>query len=265
MEIKHKECFCPNIIRFWGLQAVSRYARQAVEFVNLYSKWRGVNRWPALIVALDLLREWPEVLARTEKIPDASKIREFIDSGLPLSDCGLQEFRAAHPAPELDQGLAWSIAVNKTIAEMVHGVPPFPFVRKSLEKLQAEADMVVISGTPKEALQREWLEHDIARFVRIIAGQEMGKKEEHLALAAKDKYPSDRILMVGDSPADLQAARANQALFFPVVAGREEKSWCRFYEEALDRFFKGTYAGDYENELVREFEEGLPAIPPWKK
>lgn len=27
MEIKHKECFIPNIIKHWGLQAVSKYAR----------------------------------------------------------------------------------------------------------------------------------------------------------------------------------------------------------------------------------------------
>jgi len=36
MEIKHKECFTPNIIKHWGLQAVSKYAREAAEFVNLY-------------------------------------------------------------------------------------------------------------------------------------------------------------------------------------------------------------------------------------
>ncbi len=27
MEIKHKECFVPNIIKYWKLQAVSKYAR----------------------------------------------------------------------------------------------------------------------------------------------------------------------------------------------------------------------------------------------
>ena len=55
MEIKHKECFCPNIIKHWGLAAVSKYAREAAEFVNLYSKFRGVNRWPALIKVFELL------------------------------------------------------------------------------------------------------------------------------------------------------------------------------------------------------------------
>src|SRR5512142_3281074 len=55
MEIKHKECFCPNIIKWWELQAVSKYAREAVEFINLYSRWRGINRWPALVMVFDLL------------------------------------------------------------------------------------------------------------------------------------------------------------------------------------------------------------------
>ena len=64
MEIKHKECFAPNIIKHWHLQAVSKYAREAAEFVNLYSKWRGINRWPALVMVFDLLRERPEVQAR---------------------------------------------------------------------------------------------------------------------------------------------------------------------------------------------------------
>ena len=54
MEIKHKECFIPNIIKYWNLQPVSKYARDAAEFVNLYSHWRGINRFPALTMTFDL-------------------------------------------------------------------------------------------------------------------------------------------------------------------------------------------------------------------
>src|SRR5512143_2748137 len=64
MEIKHKECFIPNIINYWNLQAVSKFAREAAEFVNLYSKWRGINRFPALVMVFDLLAQRPEVLER---------------------------------------------------------------------------------------------------------------------------------------------------------------------------------------------------------
>src|SRR5512137_2777641 len=78
MEIKHKECFIPNIIKYWNLQAVSKYAREAGEFVNLYSKWRGINRWPALVMVFDLLRDRPEVQARHVVPPQAEAIRAFI-------------------------------------------------------------------------------------------------------------------------------------------------------------------------------------------
>ncbi|HFD38372.1 MAG TPA: HAD family hydrolase [Anaerolineae bacterium] len=266
MEIKHKECFCPNIIKHWGLQAVSRYAREAAEFVNLYSKWRGINRWPALVMVFDLLRERPEVQARPVEVPQVPRIRAFIaDDAYPKSNDGLRAYMAVHPDPELDRALAWSLAVNAAIADMVHGIPPFPYVRESLEALADQADMIVVSQTPLEALTREWQEHDMARYVRLIAGQEMGKKSEHLALAAGGKYPPERILMIGDAPGDLRAARANDALFYPINPGHEEESWRRFYEEAMHRFLNGTYAGAYETRLIEEFEALLPDTPPWGK
>jgi len=265
MEIKHKECFCPNTIKWWDLQAVSKYAREAAEFVNLYSKWRGINRWPALTMVFDLLRERLEVFARGVAITEAKAVRAFMGSGKPLSDAGLQAYMAEHPDPELDKAWGWTRAVNASIADMVHGVPPFPYMRESLQTMQEQADIVVVSATPTEALVREWEEHDIARYARLIAGQEMGGKKQHLALAAKGKYPPDHILMVGDAPGDLEAARANGVLFFPINPGKEEKSWERFYREGLSRFTAGTYAGDYEADLIAEFDTYLPSVPPWKR
>ncbi len=266
MEIKHKECFTPNIIKYWGLQPVSKYAREAAEFVNLYSRWRGVNRWPALVMVFDLLRERPEVQARNVVPPEAPHIREFIAAAaFPKSNDGLRAYMAEHPDPELDTAWAWTTGVNATVADMVHGVPPFPYVRESLAFLADKADMIVVSATPVEALAREWEEHDIARYMRVIAGQEMGKKALHLELAARSKYAPGHILMVGDAPGDMKAARANNALFYPVNPGHEEASWQRFYEEAAHKFLAGEYAGDYEAALITEFEALLPEVPPWKR
>ena len=70
MELKHKECFIPNIIKYYSLQPVSKYAREVAEFVNLYSCWRGINRFPGLVKTLQLLDERPEVKARGAAIPD---------------------------------------------------------------------------------------------------------------------------------------------------------------------------------------------------
>jgi phosphoglycolate phosphatase-like HAD superfamily hydrolase len=265
MEIKHKECFCPNIIKYWNLQAVSKYAREAVEFVNLYSKWRGTNRWPALISALDLLRERAEVVARRCRIPQAAQVRKFIASGKPLSNDGLKAYVAQHPDPELDHALAWSQAVNDSIADIVHDLPPFPFVRESLELLHTMADSVVVSQTPTEALVREWNEHGIDKYVRAIAGQETGTKKHHLKMAAAGKYRPNHVLMIGDALGDLEAARANNALFLPVNPGHEEESWEHFYREGLPKFMAGEFSGSYESALIEEFEKLLPETPPWQR
>jgi phosphoglycolate phosphatase-like HAD superfamily hydrolase len=147
---------------------------------------------------------------------------------------------------------------------MVHGVPPFPLVRESLEKIHPRADAMVISQTPTPALEREWEEHDLRKFVEIIAGQEMGTKTEHLKFAAAGKYPGNKILMIGDAPGDFKAAKSNGVLFYPIVPGHEEASWKRFHDEALDRFFAGSYAGEYETKLVKEFDASLPELPPWQ-
>ena len=265
MEIKHKECFTPNIIKHWGLQPVSKYAREACEFVNLYSSWRGVNRWPALMLVFDLLREREEVQRRNVVIPDTPKIREFIASGVALSNTSLKRCIDETGDPELIKALAWSEAVNATIADMVHGVPPFPYVRESLELMTNRADAIVVSQTPGEALVREWKEHKIDGYVKVIAGQELGTKSQHIRLASQGKYADDHKLMIGDAPGDLKAARDNNALFFPVNPGHEEESWERLYKEGFNRFLDGTYGGDYEAELIAEFDKVLPETPPWKR
>jgi phosphoglycolate phosphatase-like HAD superfamily hydrolase len=265
MEIKHKECFCPNIIKYWDLQPVAKYTREAVEFVNLYSKWRGTNRWPALISALDFLRERPEVLARNCCIPQAARVRDFIASGKPLSNDGLKSYMSEHPDPELDKALAWSNGVNQSINDVVYNLPPFPYVRESLELLRQHADSAVVSQTPTEALVREWKEHNIDQYVRAIAGQELGTKKQHLKMATGGKYVDHHVLMIGDALGDLEAARANDALFFPINPGHEEASWERFYKEGIPRFLDGRFAGDYESKLIAEFNTYLPDTPPWKR
>jgi len=265
MEIKHKECFCPQIIKYWDLQAVSKYAREAVEFVNLYSKWRGTNRWPALISTLDLLRQRPEVIQRGCDVPEAPKVRDFIASGKALSNDGLKAYMAEHPDPELEHALQWSKAVNAAVADIVHNLPPFRYVRESLEMIHKQADAVVVSATPTEALLNEWRENNIDKYVRAIAGQELGTKKQHLKMAAAGKYAPDRLLMIGDAPGDLDAARTNRALFFPINPGHEEESWERFYKEGFKKFLAGEFAGAYENELISEFDKLLPSVPPWSR
>lgn len=264
MEIKHKECFIPNTIKYWNLQPVSKYARAAAEFVNLYSKWRGANRFPALIKVLDLLNEWPDVQKRNVKIPAAQPLRDWIERESKLGNPALESEVKRTGDHVLQQVLEWSNAVNAAIEDVVYGVPPFPLVRESLEKIVQWADIIVCSGTPGEALTREWEENGIDKFPLVIAGQEMGKKKDHLQLV-KDAYPDGHSLMIGDAPGDMNAAKANNMPFFPVNPGHEEKSWEFFYNEVSDAFRESRYTADYEESLITEFDNLLPDVPPWKQ
>ena len=262
MELKHKECFVPNFINYYELQGVSKYAREAAEFVNLYSKSRGVNRFPGLVEQLDWLRRRPEVRARGVHVPKPAGLIKWIATETRLGNPALEKTVAATGDPDLKLALEWSLAVNKSIAELVRGVPPFPNVRACLDRLSEHADMVVCSQTPNAALQAEWNEHGLATYVQAICGQEIGSKTEVLA-AGKGKYAPENTLMIGDAPGDYNAAVANNALFFPINPGHEEASWTRLLEEGSERFFTGTFAGVYQENLLDQFDSYLPDRPPW--
>lgn len=261
MELKHKECFIPNTIKFYNLQAVSKYAREAAEFVNLYSKSRGINRFPALVESLEWLQKRPEVKARNVKIRVPESLVRWIAEETKLGNPTLQAKVEETNDEDLRLALEWSETVNQTIADMVEGVPPFPLVRECLEKLTGKADMLVCSATPNEALKAEWTEHGIDKFVEAICGQESGSKKETLSNASK--YDKDHVLMIGDAPGDHRAAQANDCLFFPINPGAEEASWQRFHEEGIEKFLGCQFAGDYQEMLLREFDEYLPERPPW--
>jgi len=263
MEVKHKECFIPNIINHYNLAGVSKYAREAAEFVNLYSKSRGINRFPALIEALEWLRDRPEVKARGVDIKVPAGVVDWMKRETKLGNPALKKAVELTNDPDLKQALAWSTDVNDTVEKIVRAVPPFPYVRECLEKLGKQADLFVVSATPNDALQREWEEHDLAKYVEAICGQETGTKKETLTNATK--YPADHTLMIGDAPGDYSAAKANNALFYPINPGAEDASWKRLFDEGIEKFFGGTYRGEYQQKLLDEFDRYLPEQPPWKK
>jgi phosphoglycolate phosphatase-like HAD superfamily hydrolase len=264
MEIKQKECFCPAVIKHFGLQGASKYARQVWEFVNLYSKTRGCNRFLALQQAFRLMHEWSVFQERGLTIGDVPELNAWIAAESKLGNPALEAKVAASGDKVLQKCLAWSLEVNERIADMVFGLGPFPSVEKCLQKLQGQADMIVVSQTPFEALDREWKEHSLDGYVGYIAGQEAGTKTEHLKYAACGKYEADKILMLGDAPGDYRAAESNGVLYYPIIPGDEEASWQRFYDEGIDRFFAGTFAGAYQEQLLAEFNKALPELPPWQ-
>ena len=264
MEIKHKECFCPSYINYFGLQAVSKYARDAWDFANLYSCWRGVNRFLVLLKSLELLSNRKEVLERNFVTPTLDELRKYVAEGRPLNNAGIEAYLEEYPnSEEMKKVLAWSYDVNKRIGEMVHSVPPFPHVRECLKKIAESADIVIVSAAEQLAIEREWGEHDLLSFVTAVKGQESGTKKEIIA-SLKNQYEVGHILMVGDALGDRDAAHANNVLFYPICPEQETRSWAKF-PEAADAFLNGTYAAQMEADNIAYFEALLPIEPSWEK
>ncbi|HHW83511.1 MAG TPA: HAD family hydrolase [Actinomycetales bacterium] len=265
MDIKHLECFTPAYILAWDLQPVSTLARETAVFVNLGSITRGLNRWLALRQLLDLLRDRAEVAERGVVIPDYPELTDFIDSSYPLSDKGLAAWAAENPSETADRMIRWGDDVNRRIAEMVHNSGPFPGVREAMEAMDGKVDQIVVSATPMEALEREWHEHGLDKFMGVIAGQEMGGKAQHVHYGAKGKYAdNDHIMLIGDAPGDRDAAAKEEVLYYPILPGKEKFSWKRFKDESLGKFLDGTFAGEYQQMLIDEFNALLPAEVPWE-
>jgi phosphoglycolate phosphatase-like HAD superfamily hydrolase len=201
------------------------------------------------------------VRARGVHVAVPQSLRDWIKRETKLGNPALEKAVEESDDPDLKLVLRWSKAVNASIDAMVRHVPPFPYLRESLDKLEGKADTLVVSATPEVALKKEWDEHDIAKHVVRIWGQEHGTKKDHLTVAKH--YKPGRVLMVGDALGDYNAAQANGALFFPINPGAEEASWKRLCEEGIGRFFCGTFAGEYQEKLLEEFDRYLPARPPW--
>ena len=263
MEAKHKRCFAPAFVEHFELEAVGDWACEVWAFVNLYSQTRGINRFPALARALRLLREHPGAKTRGGTVWDPEPLEQWIQRGPELSTSSLQA--------EVERGnaglrtvLDWSLAVNRRIAAL--GVAPlFPLVRESLERVSARADVIVVSQTPKEALAREWKHHGMGGHVRLIAGQELGSKTEQISATAVGRYPAERMLVIGDAPGDLRAARATNARFYPIIPGQEAESWRRLHGEVLDRFLTGRYTNEFEAHMLSEFGAKLPEKAAWER
>jgi hypothetical protein len=108
MEIKQKECFCPNFIKYFGMQPVSKYARETWEFVNLYSTNRGCNRFLAVNETLRLLTTRPEIKARNFTVPAADTLIEWTKKETKLGNPTLKIYAAEVNDPFITKTLEWS-------------------------------------------------------------------------------------------------------------------------------------------------------------
>jgi len=263
MEVKQKEFFIPIALKYFDLYGISKLLRETWEFVNLYSVHRGGNRFTSIIKVFELLNKREEIRESGFILPDLSQLKKWVKTETKLSNANLFKYFESNYDPDLEKVVRWTEAVNNDINLWLRNIPPFRNAKTSIDKMHSSADIVIVSQTPLDALEREWEEHGLSKYVRTIAGQEHGTKSEHIALSARGKYPDNKILMIGDARGDLDAAKNNGILFFPVISGKEDQSWERFLTEGFEKFLTGRYAGKYEEKLLSEFRKSLPETPPW--
>ena len=266
MELKHKECFCPAVVNVWNLQGASKYVREVHEWVNLYSRSRGWNRFPAVVRTLELSYARPELKERGYIMPNLKPLKMWIEETPVLSAVAIDEYARKCPDcdPLLLQAAQWSREVDANIAHIVRNILPFPGVREAVLKLREFADVVVVSATPHDSLVRELTAVGIAPLMTAIAGQELGTKSQSIRKAMSHGYAADHVLKIGDAPSDYEAARDNGVLFNPIVAGKERDSWNNVLEVSSVKFRNGTFKGEYQDEILKDFFATLAEEPHWK-
>ena len=181
MELKHKECFIPNIIQ--QLRAARRQqvrprggrVRQPVFQEPRHQSLSGPDR-DARVAA-----KRPEVQARGIDDPHSRRAGRLDEGETKLANPALAAAVEEDGRSRSEAGLAWSKAVNETIDRMVRGVPPFP-VRARVAWKSCEARPTCWSSRPRPTKRshREWEEHDLDKYVAAICGQEIGTKKEML-------------------------------------------------------------------------------------
>lgn len=254
MEIKHFGCFAPCLVEEWDLQ---QYEEQVIKIwtaVNLYSINRGVNRFLGLQLVLEYINK------HITPIEELDALAHWIRTAPELSNANLLRYLEDDDSRIMPKVLRWSQTVSQHIAMIsVEQRCPFDGVAEALMAAREECDMVVVSATNPDAIYEEWEFHGLAYFVDLILNQNVGSKAFCISQLLEMGYDPANVLMLGNAMKDLEVAKTCGVCFYPIVLGKEIQSWQRFEEEALGRFYAGTYIGAYQDELVEDFIQALNA------
>lgn len=252
MEIKHKECFCPCLIAEWGLEAYKEQVMNIWNHVNLYSVTRGINRFEALQIVMKYINE------KITAINDIESLDRWLSVTNEMSNAALIRYLEDVNSPFLTKALHWSQSVSRDIGQIpVEKRRPYDGVADALQAAHEKSDIVVVSAANPDAMYEEWQLNGCGYYVNLILNQNVGTKEFCVSEMVKKGYKPSRVIMIGDAMEDLEVAKKCGVCFYPIILQKEEHSWRMFEIEALERFYKGTYKGNYEQQLIQEFEESF--------
>lgn len=257
MNSKHEQCFGPVMISMWGLTNQKEAVQKEWNRVNLFSETRGMNRFLALEVVL-------RNIGMTEPAEDFAVFQKWLKETKELSQASLKTWMESHESETCKKALDWSRQVNEKISRMPkEGNKAFEGVRQVLARIHEAADVCIVSSANRGAVEEEWIREGLIDYVDVLMTQENGSKKDCIKVMLERGYKPEHVLMVGDAPGDLEAARFNGVSFYPILAGRESISWEKLYAEALVPLMNGSFGDGAE--LEERFYVNLDQMAQMKK
>lgn len=255
MNIKHEVAFSKCLIDVFSLNHIEEKVRKIWYKYNLFSQTRGQNRFLTLSYTLHELAEQGEISL------NLSPLDKWIKESSALSNASLLEI-----CTDLDHSnilhlaLEWSLAVNRTIASIPkEKVNPFDNVSKALSLIPKSVVVDIISSANSTAVASEWKRFGLLEYVTRLFSQDDGSKSECIKMCIASGISPNSIIMCGDSPGDLEAARKNSVFFFPILVGREGESWQMFIDEVIPHINDVNWINDNQDKYIEMFNKNLGA------
>lgn len=252
MDIKHFQCFGPCMVEEWGLEQWAEPILARWNDINLYTMTRGINRFKGLAMALR------EIDGQYTRIAGIDELEQWAESAPALSNDGLKASIEAGGSEVLSKALSWSVKVNNSINALPFDAKkPFKGVLEGLQYAHSVADIAIVSSANLQAVEEEWGLYGLLDHVDILLAQNVGSKAFCIQELLKKDYDQDKVLMTGDAPGDLEAARSNNVFYYPILVRHERESWEEFRETAVDKLVDSTYGGDYQQKKIVAFLDNL--------
>lgn len=252
MDIKHFRCFGPCMVAEWGLERWEDEILARWNEINLYTMTRGVNRFKGLAKAL---REIDEKYWEVEGLDVFEK---WVQQTPELSNKALEREIGQTDSICMRKAYDWSIAVNRAIEHLPNREKrPFHGVQKALETAHQSADIAVVSSANRDAVLDEWQMYGLLKHTDLMLAQDSGSKAFCIGELIKCGYEKEHVLMCGDAPGDMEAAKTNGVYYYPILVRHEAESWNEFATEGLVHFLGGTYGGKYQDCKTKEFLDNL--------
>jgi phosphoglycolate phosphatase-like HAD superfamily hydrolase len=250
MDIKHKRSFGPCMVEEWQLGKWKEEILIRWNQINLYSMTRGINRFKGLAMALK------EINDRFIEIDGIDDLVNWTGETPELSNRAVEEAYNQTGKIIFGKALAWSKSVNTSINALTdEDKKPFEGVAAGLKVVHTYGDVAVVSSANRDAVEQEWERCGLLEHVDILLCQDAGSKAHCIKELRKKGYAPNHIIMVGDAPGDLDAAKKNGIYFYPILVRKEEKSWSSIHV-AIESLIKGEY-DNISEKLEQSFIENL--------